>query len=235
MVRQRNRHSPRAAQGQDGIDAARLGVKLAAKSYFLANSYCRSLPHGEMENPKSQIRPHLDPGEQLLWSGRPRQGIVMQAADAYMIPFALIWTAGVTLWTLMALGSVLTSKGGDPIVYLFLAVGLWMTLSGLYMLIGRYFADAYMRARTVYGLTNRRALILSRTLGAKVTSVGLDSLQNRKLEELSSGRGTIHLTQPTTDRKSPWAAASRTTPMFFQIRDARKVFETMRRAIENSQ
>jgi hypothetical protein len=41
--------------------------------------------------PQNEIAQNLDSGESLIWSGVPRQGLVLRAADAFMIPFSLMW------------------------------------------------------------------------------------------------------------------------------------------------
>lgn len=37
------------------------------------------------------ISRQLSPGEQVLWQGRPRQGILFRAGEWYTIPFSLVW------------------------------------------------------------------------------------------------------------------------------------------------
>lgn len=37
------------------------------------------------------IRKEIGKDEQLLWSGQPRQGLVLRANDIVLIPFSLMW------------------------------------------------------------------------------------------------------------------------------------------------
>ena len=43
------------------------------------------------EDSQDLIRGELGKGEKLLWAGRPRQGVVLRAADAFLIPFSIMW------------------------------------------------------------------------------------------------------------------------------------------------
>lgn len=45
-------------------------------------------------------RVELSPGEQVGWSGEPRQGIVICGSDAFTIPFSLLW-AGIAVFSLV--------------------------------------------------------------------------------------------------------------------------------------
>jgi hypothetical protein len=189
-----------------------------------------------MQNLTALIRPHLDAGEQILWSGRPRQGIVLRYIDAFLIPFSAVWALGVMYWTLLAFGTVLKKQASNPslIDWPFLLVGSWMSLYGLYMLFGRFIADAYHRSKLVYAITDQRALILSLRPWSSSTSIALTDLQNHQVVEYRSGRGTIHLAPPTAQAKPAWRTTSGAHPMFFQIANVRKVFGTLRQAIERS-
>ena len=40
---------------------------------------------------EDELSSYLDPGEKLLWAGRPAQGIVFTPLDWYFIPFSVIW------------------------------------------------------------------------------------------------------------------------------------------------
>jgi hypothetical protein len=100
----------------------------------------------------------LESGERLLWSGRPRQGIVFRAVDIILIPFSLFWLSIVALFGWFVLpqsGSVAEAEG----VLLALVICGAFLLVGLYLLIGRHLADCIRRASTFYAVTDRRVII----------------------------------------------------------------------------
>ena len=141
-----------------------------------------------------ELRRELGPGERLLWSGMPRQGVVFRAIDLFLFPFFLVW-AGIP--TLAALGFLTSGKGtGMDLFFLpFLVIGA-------YMLVGRFFVDARQRARTFYGVTNQRILIVVAWWKRRTTSLKLALLPDVTLTEGRNGRGQI---QFGPDR---WAGAS---------------------------
>jgi hypothetical protein len=129
------------------------------------------------------LRGHLQPGEKLLWSGRPPQGLVLRAGDFLLIPFSLLWTAFAAFFTVSAY-----EAGAPPI---FWGVGLFFALVGLYLVVGRFWTDARMRARTFYGVTDQRVLIVGGRGGRRVTSLPLTSLPPLIARTRRSGRGVL--------------------------------------------
>lgn len=130
-------------------------------------------------NFQSEIQRELGPGEKLLWSGQPRQGLRLNAADALAIPFCLIWCGFAVFWETSVI------KGHAP---LFLKLwGVPFVLIGLYLVFGRFFLDARMRARTFYAVTNNRLIIVTHDFSRRVRSLPWQSLPPATLTERGEG------------------------------------------------
>jgi hypothetical protein len=169
------------------------------------------------------LQPYLAPGEGLLWTGRPRQGLVLQAMDAFIIPFSLVWAS-------LALTAVFASAHAppaNPARAMPLAMGLLFGAVAFYITIGRFLVDAWQRAHIVYGLTEERAIIVSTGFGTSVTSFDLASLPGLKLIETGNGIGTIELRDAGPYRNAYWYTTSAGSS-FFRIDGARQVFELIR-------
>jgi hypothetical protein len=125
---------------------------------------------------------HLREGETLLWIARPLQGIRFSRVDIALIPGSLIGL-GIALLSLRA-------NGFDDWIPL---IGLTGSLiAGLFFLIGRFPLEARKRARTVYGLTNLRALVLQDS-DDLVRSAQLQSLKAVSMEQAGSMSGSLAL------------------------------------------
>jgi hypothetical protein len=102
---------------------------------------------------------------------------------------------------------------------------------GLYFVFGRFIADAIRRGKTFYGLTPRRAIIVSGILSRQVKSVDLTSLGEISVSERRDHSGTISLGAPSG--MNAWAAsmmgpswpgsARYLPPMFEMIEDVNRV------------
>src|SRR5262245_50614402 len=110
-----------------------------------------------MEDAEAIIRAELAPSERLLWAGRPRPGRMLRASDAYLIPFSIVWCG------MMVFAVVTTMIGAEtePSNWWGLLFLVPFVLVGLYLLVGRFLVDARGRARTWYGVTSERALLVS--------------------------------------------------------------------------
>lgn len=160
-------------------------------------------------------------GETLLWSGVPRQDIFFRPADVFLIPFSVLWAGFAVFWE----AGVLASHAPG----FFALWGIPFVLMGLHMTIGRFFVDAYRRRRTTYALTARRIIIRS---GATTQSLDLATLATMSLREHSNGLGTITFGSspfPSAFTSSSWPGA-KGPPEFIQIPDARRVYDRIREA-----
>src|SRR5215469_2573528 len=101
----------------------------------------------------------LEAGESLLWSGQPRKGIVFRSSDLFLIPFSIFWGGFALFWE----GSVLSEarRSGNSISLFMVLWGIPFVLIGLYLMFFRFIVDARRREHTCYGLTDRRAIIVT--------------------------------------------------------------------------
>jgi hypothetical protein len=122
--------------------------------------------------------------EEILWSGRPASGLLFTGQDIFLIPFSLLWGG----FALFAAFSALTQakEPGFPALFL-----IPFVLIGLYLIVGRFIVDAWVRSGLRYALTNKRVLILRPTPFSKFTALNLDRLPELSLSEGANGRGTI--------------------------------------------
>ncbi len=186
------------------------------------------------DDPTAILSPHLSPGERLLWAGRPKQGLLLRGEDIWLIPFSLVWS----LPTLSRLSRDLAAGTVqfDPISLLFL-------FTGLYLLIGRFLVDAWLRSRTYYGVTDRQALIVGHSVGSKPRSVGLQTLSDLKLTLRRGGRGTVELGRPKRSnvfgprgtRALPFPGAMAYLPPTFEaITNPREVYDLIVQAQQHA-
>lgn len=172
--------------------------------------------------PQNEIAQALDSGESLIWSGTPRKGLALRSSDAYMIPFSFLWGGFAIFWE----AGVLRTNGPNTA---FMSIwGIPFVLAGLYLIIGRFFVDASLRAKTFYGLTNRRAIIISGLFSRTINSLPLRTLTDISLQERSDHSGTIFLGRPQP--YSPWSSGMRwpggsqySAPAFEMIPNAKTV------------
>jgi hypothetical protein len=176
----------------------------------------------------------LDPGEKLLWSGQPKQGVRLQASDALMIPFSLMWGGFAIFWEIGALGATFAYHNGHLpknygiAAWLFPLWGIPFVAIGLYMIFGRFFYDAALRNKTWYGITDRRLIVLKSLFNRNVNSFDYATLTNLNLVERGDCSGDILFGTPTPFAgfaNSSWPRSSRyAVPGFYLLPNARQVF-----------
>ncbi len=120
----------------------------------------------ESRTPEDVIGTHLEEGERLLWAGRPGQGVRLRGADAFLIPFSILWCGFAVFWEIMVLAE--DTPGPAAVRIIFPAFGALLVLVGLYFVFGRFLVDAWLRGRTTYGVTNERVIIVSGLFSARV-------------------------------------------------------------------
>jgi hypothetical protein len=134
---------------------------------------------------------YLDPGEQLVWSDRPKQGLRLQAGDVFLIPFSLLWGGFAFIGEASVTGLLPILPKGLPSPLLYSLLGIPFCLVGLYLIVGRFFFDAYARGKTWYGVTDRRVVVLKSALGTKIDSIKFLDLEELNLAERKDNSGDV--------------------------------------------
>jgi hypothetical protein len=175
---------------------------------------------------ESRIAREISAGEKLLWAGRPRQGLMLRPADALLIPFSLLWGGFAIFWESTV---VMTNAP-----FFFKLWGIPFVLVGLYLIVGRFFADARQRERTIYAVTTERVIIISGLLRETVKSLNLKALSDISLSEKSDGTGTVSLGPSSSYAwfsSAGWPGDRRNVPPALEgIANARSVYEAIRQA-----
>jgi hypothetical protein len=161
----------------------------------------------------------LAPRERLLWSGTPRQGLMLRADDALMIPFSLVWGGFAVFWE-----SQVWRMHAPGVFKLW---GIPFVCVGLYITVGRFFYDAWRRSRTAYGVTTQRVLIASGGVAPALKSLDLGTLPSVSLSERPDGSGTI--TFGPADERPMWMRprGQAAPPMFEASGGAKGVYDTI--------
>jgi hypothetical protein len=179
--------------------------------------------HSQFDD-QQRLQPYLLPSERVLWTGRPPTGFLFRRSDLFLLPFSLLWAGFAVFWEFMAW------KQGAP--WFFLLFGGAFVVAGVFFVAGRFAYDMMVRDRTVYAVTDARALVLGGMSGRMLTSMQISKIGQVGLELHDQGRGTI-----TFGDVSPVAMIVRTPgwpgtgryvlPTFERIEDAAEVYRLL--------
>jgi hypothetical protein len=164
----------------------------------------------------------LDPGERILWQGRPDgriavtgEGIVQSVFGVFFLGFALFWT-GAAFW--------MTAGSGTPLDFLFPLFGLPFIAVGSYLVFGHWLWSAYARRHSWYTLTDRRAIIATAYFGKKALQ-SWPIAPDTRLDLIEGPPDTIWFAEWTTRTKN---GTQRHRRGFERIEDGRRVLNLMR-------
>ena len=170
---------------------------------------------------EEELKPSLTSGEKLIWTGKPKTGIIFRGSDAFMIPFSLLWGGFAIFWETSVIAT------GSPLF--FKLWGIPFVLIGLYMIVGRFFVDAKKRSNTTYGLTSDRIIIKSGIFSSRdVKSLNIRTLSDITIDQKADNSGTITF-GPTDMRYAmmqgmEWQGSKQPPKLEF-IEDVKKVYD----------
>lgn len=166
-----------------------------------------------------KIKKHLGRGEKLIWSGAPKHGIILRKADFILIPFSFLWGGFALFWEYIVIAN-------DAPVF-FAIFGIPFVAIGIYLIIGRFFYDAFKRKKTIYGLTNERIIILS---GKKINSTNLLVLEDAVVTEEPDKSGSIffgkRMARQIFKSSGNWPGTKQTLSIEL-IHDVKKVYDKL--------
>lgn len=143
----------------------------------------------QLPEAKQVFKDHLTGKEQILWASPPKQGLQFRNSDKYMIPFSLLWCATVVIWERFTLSM---GELGTAMAWF----GVPFVLVGLYLLVGRFFMDAFIRKNTFYALTSKKILVKTGRWNSSIDQFPLKTIERISLEPGKGGSGSIRCYDP---------------------------------------
>jgi hypothetical protein len=168
----------------------------------------------------------LEPGETVLWTGRPDARALFSWSDPYLIPLsviiAIICAPNLGVSTI-ALGSV-----GVLIVLIYLLIVLF----ALYLLVGRFLYKRATRQCTYYAISSQRVLSVNTLWGVRSRWTPLSDIQSPRLQG-NRRRGSILLADgqdvaawgESTGLPSPSVWRTKRVPGLYDVPNAEAAME----------
>jgi hypothetical protein len=143
----------------------------------------------EYENERSWVRPYLEEGETILWTGKPARLHLLNKGDLFMIPFSLVWTA-LFLRVVIRLfrGGTFNGRLSAPFTF----IPVIFAVVAVYLLIGRFIARAVQLRQSAYAVTTGKILVRR---GKRVDLLLKRSLPPFSVQRYRDGTGTITFRQ----------------------------------------
>lgn len=167
--------------------------------------------------------PYLDRGEKLVWEGAPAGGIRIRPSDLFQSLFGLFFLGFSVFWVYMAA----TMGGGAPGPFgvIFPLFGLPFVAVGIYLVAGRFFWKAYVRGRTRYALTDKRAIVATNAFKRTLKSYPINA--GTKIEIEPGPETTIWFAEE--ERRGQKGRRYTVKKGFEYIADGEEVYRMMRR------
>lgn len=164
---------------------------------------------------------YLDRGEKLIWEGAPLPGMRFKPSDIFISLFGTFFFAFALFWTGMAM-AVPSNMGGFDLLFPFF--GLPFMVVGAYMMFGRFFWEAYVRGKTRYALTSKRAIVAQSAWRRTLKSYPIDA--DTRIEFQPGDAATLYFAQET--KRGRKGATYTVKHGFEYIRNGDEVYRMMR-------
>ena len=179
-----------------------------------------------------KIQLELFPGEKLLWSDRPTQGIRFRRSDAWALGIGILFLMLLVLLLLFTLGMIPIPSyvEGNSQENPRVACGFWCILLlplVAFLCGGGLYLNARLRRHLFYGITNERILIVRDLRGGRhsLISMRLQDVPHMSLTTESDETGSLFFAVGSS--ASSQSAGSYTSAIRF-VPDVRKVYALIR-------
>jgi len=167
-----------------------------------------------------KIQKHMVKEEKLLWSGKPNYRKIFNVRDIFFIPFTIVFAIFII--------TNFTNKTKGLNIFNFV-----IYLVALYMVIGRFIAKIYYKRKILYAVTDKRILIIIVGKHERIITKYINNLSNIDISTSKNGNGTITFGDASlfntfysnTFITPPWNRHNFEDTVFYDISDARKVYE----------
>jgi hypothetical protein len=172
-------------------------------------------------NDLDSIQARLAPGERILWSSCPRQGVRFSISGGWLLVIAPIT---LLLLTLAAIFLIVAMAHGEPAGFFF-TIFFWFILNAV--VIGRLI-DAWRRRDTVYALSDKQAIVVEGIVKRRVRAVPIKMIVELHWKESGHRIGTIACVSPLDawHRKNN-RREIKPVPLFRMIVDPRHVLDLL--------
>lgn len=188
--------------------------------------------------PFNTFSSELLPGESIQWTGRPNPGVIFHKEDWGLIPFSLLWGGFAIFWLLGAsgLGNFWTNRPDRTFQWFEFIWGTPFVLAAQYFIWGRFVYSRWKKQRTYYALTNRRALIVARSVkGRTASSAYFENLTVVDKWVRHDGIGSICFGGPVRGEWGWGRYNPPRPPTFDDIDDVESVYQTATQLYEQAQ
>ena len=100
----------------------------------------------------------IQPGERILWRGRPDARVLFAPQDKVLMPISVVWTGGVVVILLTSIAN--GSQHGSQLYFSLL--GVPFLAFGIYAIVGRFPVKVWKRRHARYAITDQRAVEITR-------------------------------------------------------------------------
>lgn len=141
-------------------------------------------------NPLAMMKSEMRPGEKLIWADRPVDMGAFRRKKYGMALFGVAFLAFALFWTAAASGMIFMQGTGTAVDFIFPMFGLPFIVVGLGMVLSPIWAT-FQGRRTLYALSDQRALMSVGGLKRSIKSWPLDEIAEVSRTETSGGKGNV--------------------------------------------